>query len=115
VRKTGLAPGCALAESNWCHFGSRVARTRLHRQVKGGELGFEDEKYSYVTLAREPVTASPRSPGTRPLRRARTAQDLRRGGVAERIVSKRDDEAYKWVQHARWGDRVPPPLCAADR
>jgi ribosomal protein RSM22 (predicted rRNA methylase) len=104
-----VAPGCALSESNWCHFATRVARTRLHRQIKSGGLGFEDEKYSYVTLTRTPVTASPRVAGVPAVHGGHVRVRICGGeGVAERVVSKRDGEAHKWARHARWGDRVPP-------
>jgi ribosomal protein RSM22 (predicted rRNA methylase) len=107
------APGCAAAEDNWCHFATRVARSRTHRQVKDGDLGFEDEKYSYVTLTRTPVTASARVAGP-PTRhgghvRLRVCGEQ---GVAEHVVSKRDAEAYRWARHARWGDSVPPAAAA---
>lgn len=40
--------------SQWCHFSQRLSRSRLHRSAKGGDLGFEDEKYSYVMATKEP-------------------------------------------------------------
>src|SRR5436309_16035211 len=46
---------CPMQEGNWCHFAERLERTSEHRQAKLAALGYEDEKYSYVTFAREPI------------------------------------------------------------
>src|SRR5690606_25424189 len=49
---------CPLAGTErWCHFVQRLARTRLHRAAKGADLGYEDEKFSYVIATR--VTPRP--------------------------------------------------------
>src|SRR2546430_537896 len=46
---------CPLQAPDWCHFTQRLQRSRAHKQVKGAELPFEDEKFAYVALMRAPV------------------------------------------------------------
>ena len=50
---------CPLQPPDWCHFTQRLQRSRAHKQVKGAELPFEDEKFAYVALTRAPVDAAP--------------------------------------------------------
>ena len=48
-----------LQPPDWCHFTQRLPRSRAHKQIKGAELPFEDEKFSYVALTRAPVARIP--------------------------------------------------------
>ena len=45
---------CPMTGSDWCHFSTRLSRTSLHRTLKKGTLGHEDEKYSYLIASKEP-------------------------------------------------------------
>jgi ribosomal protein RSM22 (predicted rRNA methylase) len=38
----------------WCHFSVRLERRGLHHQVKSGVLGYEDEKYSWLYISKNP-------------------------------------------------------------
>lgn len=99
---------CPLAEPDWCHFSQRVARSRIHRQAKGGEVPWEDEKFAYVAVSRRPgtpvagrVIAPPRGGGSR--------IDLRLcapEGVVERTMTKRDGALLKAARRLRWGDAL---------
>ena len=50
---------CPLSAGDWCHFTVRVARSRLHKQLKGGDVPYEDEKFSFLAASREPVQPCP--------------------------------------------------------
>ncbi len=43
---------CRLPEDDWCHFTARVARTKLHKQLKGGDAPYEDEKFCFLAVSR---------------------------------------------------------------
>src|SRR5262245_1265307 len=60
---------CPLQPPDWCHFARRVARSRLHRQAKGADVPWEDEKFSYIAVSRKPVTVA----GARVIARPRKA------------------------------------------
>nr|WP_277628495.1 small ribosomal subunit Rsm22 family protein [Arsenicicoccus dermatophilus] len=100
---------CPLADGDWCHFPARVERSALHRTVKGGELSYEDEKFSYVV-----ATRLPGQPGSgRVLRHPLLRKGLvglrlclPDGTAAERMVSKRQGADYKQARKTSWGDAV---------
>ena len=102
------ATACPLAPPDWCHFGARVERSSLHRRIKDGELGYEDEKFSYVALARAAAPLPPariirrpaHSPGLIELRICTPE------GTRTRHVARRNREAYRAARHAAWGDAL---------
>ena len=44
---------CPLSKDDWCHFVSRVSRSKLHKLLKDGDVPYEDEKFTYLFLSRE--------------------------------------------------------------
>ena len=46
------AERCPLAAPDWCHFSRRVARSRMHRLAKDGDVPWEDEKFIYLAASR---------------------------------------------------------------
>jgi ribosomal protein RSM22 (predicted rRNA methylase) len=96
---------------DWCHFSARVSRSSLHRQVKGGSLAYEDEKFSYVAATRFPVTPAPSRVVRRPqIRKGQVLLDLCAPDEAlhRETVTKRHGLLYRAARDADWGDAWPP-------
>lgn len=45
---------CPMVGKDWCHFAARLSRSSLHRFLKKGSMGHEDEKYSYLIASKMP-------------------------------------------------------------
>lgn len=101
---------CPMSGDDWCHFAARVARSGVHRAVKGGELGFEDEKFAYVSASRgEPAHALARVLRTPQVRSGHIRLTLCEAPEKrETVVARSRKEAFRWARKAHWGDEVPP-------
>jgi ribosomal protein RSM22 (predicted rRNA methylase) len=100
---------CPLHEPDWCHFAARVERTSLHRRLKNAELGYEDEKFSYVAVVREPLSLT----GARVLRHPQHRPGLIElelctpAGPRHERVTKRDKDRFRAARKAGWGSSYP--------
>lgn len=100
---------CPMAGGDWCHFAARVERSSLHRRLKGGTMGYEDEKFSYVAAVKQSITL----PGSRVL----TSPEVHSGhvtlklcteeGLKRETISKKRGELYKLARKADWGSPLP--------
>jgi len=113
---------CPIVDPDWCHFSQRLNRSRAHRQVKGADLSYEDEKFSYMALAREPLArASPPRIGARVLAHPRvskaevSAKLCTSEGIVTATAARREGEHYKEQKAWRWGDAVDWPSAPIDR
>jgi ribosomal protein RSM22 (predicted rRNA methylase) len=99
---------CPLVKPDWCHFVQRLARSRAHKQVKGAEAPFEDEKFSYLVLSRHAVAGHPARVLAHPIvgKAEVSAKLCTSGGVAMIKVAHRDKTAYAQARRWRWGDAV---------
>jgi len=100
---------CPLTPPDWCHFAQRLARSRAHKQIKGAELPFEDEKFSYVALTRLPSRASQTARVLAPPVVGKTGVSARLctvDGLALARVPRRDKTAYARARRWRWGEVV---------
>ena len=113
---TLLAPcphehGCPMTGDDWCHFSARVNRSAVHRRLKQAELGYEDEKFSYLAFARAESPAG--APAGRVLRHPRVGKGrisltlcTTPPGIRTEVVS-RSAELYRAARRTEWGDGWP--------
>ena len=98
---------CPMAIANdWCHFSVRLERTSEHRQMKGGALGYEDEKFSYLAFSKQPLLRA----DSRIVRHPMTHSGYIRltlcqpSGLQEKTVTRSHKETFRAARKAKWGD-----------
>ncbi|WP_407286286.1 small ribosomal subunit Rsm22 family protein [Streptomyces sp. BP-8] len=92
---------------DWCHFSARVSRSSLHRQVKGGSLPYEDEKFAYVAATHlDAAPAAARIVRKPQLRKGQVLLELCTAddGLERATVTKRHGDRYRAARDAAWGD-----------
>ena len=102
---------CPLVVRNdWCHFAVRLERSAEHRRLKGADLGYEDEKFSYVIASKLPVERPEARIVRHPLKHSGhvkltlcTAADLK-----QPTITKSQKLLYRHARKAEWGDPWPP-------
>lgn len=101
---------CPMSAANdWCHFSVRLERTAEHRRMKGGALGYEDEKFSYVGFAREPLQQVKarivRHPGIHSgfIRLSLCTPD----GLQDKTITRSQKDAFRAARRAKWGEEWP--------
>jgi len=97
---------CPLEANDWCHFACRIPRSRLHRQMKGGDAPYEDEKYAYLAVTRchnQRVTARIlRHPY---IEKGQVSVELCTDiGLKKEKIRKNANRLYKQARKAKWGD-----------
>ena len=102
---------CPLQAGDWCHFAVRLPRSRLHRRAKGVELGYEDEKFSYAVLSREPVAAAPARVIRQPQIRSGHVNlvTCEPEGIHAHTLSRKHGALFREARKAAWGDAIPRP------
>lgn len=99
---------CPLTPPDWCHFSQRLPRSRAHKHLKGADLPFEDERFSYVGLSRTPPAQHPSRVLSQPAltKIAVTAKLCTPDGIRTAVVPRRDKNGYAAARKWDWGDAV---------
>jgi ribosomal protein RSM22 (predicted rRNA methylase) len=97
---------CPMTSDDWCHFSQRLPRSRDHMQAKGASVPFEDERYCYVAVTRQPVTHAAARILAPPLeaKPGLTFKLCDAEGLRAQFVAVRDKDGYRRVRKLGWGD-----------
>lgn len=101
---------CPMAGRDWCHFSVRLPRTATHRAAKQADLGYEDEKLSYVVVSRQPTARTQARVVRHPQIRPRLVQlELcTPDGLRSVVVTRSDREHFKRARKIDWGESFAP-------
>ena len=106
LRPLPLAEKAELRPGDWCHFSVRLERSGEHRRLKSGELGYEDEKFSYVIASRQECTRAAARVVRHPMRYSGYTQSelCTPEGLQRRTVTRSQKEDWRRVRKTNWGD-----------
>lgn len=100
---------CPLPADDWCQFTARVSRSRLHKLLKGGDVPYEDEKFSYLAVAKASVHPAecrilrhPQKESGRITLRLCTPE-----GIQDKAITKKQGKLFKRARKADSGDAFP--------
>ena len=76
--------------------------------AQGGELAYEDEKYSYVAFSKAPIGAIPGRVIRRPeVRKGHVRLHLcTESGIQQTIISRKERERFRFARKAHWGSAM---------
>lgn len=103
------AEKCPIQGADWCHFAARVERSKMHRELKGGTLGYEDEKFSYLIASKSGQKETFSRVLRHPIKlsgHVRLTLCNPDGNLEEKTISKKDKELYRKARKAAWGDCI---------
>ena len=94
--------------NTWCHFSTRVSRSKLHKDLKGGDAPYEDEKYCYIAFSKSVITPCKNrilrhpqiNPGFVEL------EVCSKDGFKKIKYSKKDKELFKKARKSDAGDQI---------
>ncbi len=96
-------------KEKWCHFSTRLQRSKEHRRLKGGDLGWEDEKFSYIAVSKEACSPALGRVVGRPKKlKGHVVLPLcQLKGLEEKVVTKKEGSLYQLARKSFWGDAFP--------
>lgn len=102
-------PHALACPNDWCHFSARVERSRIHRLLKDGSLGHEDEKFCYLIVSKQRSTPCSNRIIRHPMKQTghvRLSLCTKDGTLIEKTISRKDKATYRASRDAEWGDAL---------
>ena len=98
---------CPMKKDDWCHFSTRISRSKLYKAVKGVDVPYEDEKYSYIVFSKTECQRC----DTRVLRhpyysKALVSLDVCSKNGLETLEIRKKDDRYKKARKVNAGDSI---------
>ncbi len=97
---------CPMTGTDWCHFKTRLPRSRAHMQAKSATVPFEDESFSWLAVSRHAYELPKFRIIAPPIvnKVAATFKTCGAQGLSQTAIASRDKPAYKLARNMRWGD-----------
>jgi ribosomal protein RSM22 (predicted rRNA methylase) len=102
------AGACPMAKGDWCHFKTRLSRSREHLHSKGASVPFEDEAFSWIAVSRVKYEL-PRARIVGPPEVSKVGVALKTcdaAGINQLMIASRDKPAYKKAKKLAWGEAI---------
>ena len=97
---------CMIGMDDWCHFTCRIARSKLHKFLKGGDAPYEDEKFSFIAFSKAPVRQATSRILRHPIKESGciTLKLCTVNGIITKKITKKQGELFKIARKADCGD-----------
>ena len=102
------AQKCPMTDGVWCHFSTRVQRTKMHMSTKEASCGYEDEKYSYLIIKKQD---GPHKDYDRIVHHPKTHSGhveltlcTHNGTIEKKTVTRKNKTEYRQAKKSHWGD-----------
>lgn len=98
---------CPIAEGDWCHFVERIPRSKLHKLLKEADVPYENEKFTFLAVSKNPISNKTSRVLKHPLINAGFIKlELCKpdGIISEVTVTKKDKDKFKQARKINAGD-----------
>lgn len=107
---TGFIGRCDIPENDWCASSVRVQRTKTHKYLKDAEIGYEDEKFTYIAISKEQAYFNLNDNSRRILRHPKIengriiVKTCLKGEIKEETITKKNKDEFKLLKKKNVGD-----------
>lgn len=88
----------------WCHFCSRVQRTKAHKYLKDADSAYEDEKFTFLAITNSGLPLENRILRHPYIEKGKISIEVCTKDGIKRKVIKKDNQLYKKVKKLSWGN-----------